>query len=59
MLVQDLLRNLHEGEAIKEAPRQIDYKLQLLLHGKPNEKLGLPSAKRLRTEYERTHEIFL
>ena len=35
--IQDLLRILHEDEATEEALRQIDYKLQLLLHGKSNE----------------------
>ena len=37
ILIQDPLGNLHEDEAIEEALRRIDYKLQLLLHGKPNE----------------------
>ena len=45
ILIQDLfLRNLHEDEAIEEALRQTEYKLQL--HRKPNEQLGLPFAKR-------------
>lgn len=50
-LIEDLLQKYNREEAIEEALRQIDYKLQL--HGKSNEQLGLPRARHKRTEYER------
>ena len=52
ILIQDLFRNLHEDEAIEEALRQIDYKLEI--------KRTIRSAFCQTFTYGiRTHEIFL
>lgn len=50
VLIEDLLNRFNRADAIEEALRQIDYKLQL--HGKSNEQVGLPSARHKHTEYE-------
>ena len=55
-LIEDLARRLNREEALQEALRLIDIKLQL--HGKTNEQLCLPSATHRQTEYQRMKSSF-
>ena len=50
-LIEDICLRLHRVDAIKEALRYIDLKLQL--HGKTNDQLTLPPAKHRQTYFER------
>ena len=56
-LIEDLTRRLDREDALQEALRLIDIKLQL--RGKTNEQLCLPSAIHRQTEYERMKPFFI
>lgn len=55
-LTEDLRSRLSTGDAIQEALREIDLKLQL--YGKSNEQVNLPVVSHTHTEYERMKNSF-